>query len=54
MADAVTPQSGKLQTDRATVQGHMVVSAVVVFGRYIKGGTGSSYLAIVTASPTLV
>ena len=53
MVDAVLPQSGKLQTDRATVQGHMVYSEAVVFWRYRKGGTGSSYLAIVTASPTL-
>ena len=28
--DAVHPQSGKFQTDRATVQGHMVHSAEVV------------------------
>ena len=40
MVDAVHPQSGKYQTDRATVQGHMVYSEVVVFRRYKKGGTG--------------
>ena len=40
MVDAAHPQSGKFQTDRATVQGHMVYSEVVVFWRYKKGGTG--------------
>ena len=37
-----------------TVQGPLVVSEVIVFGRHRKGGTGSSYLAILTASPSLV
>ena len=40
MVDVVHPQSGKYQTDRATVQGHMEYSEVVVFRRYKKGGTG--------------
>ena len=46
MMDAVHPQSGKLQTDGATVQGHMVYSEAVFFWRYRKGGTGRSYLAL--------
>ena len=40
MVDAVHPQSGKYQTDRATVQGHVEYSEVVVLRRYKKGGTG--------------
>ena len=40
MVDAAHPQSKRFQTDRATVQGHMVYSEVVVFWRYKKGGTG--------------
>ena len=51
--DAVHPQSGKFQTDRATVQGHMVHSAEVVSWRYKKGERFCSYLAIVTVSSTL-
>ena len=47
------PQSGKFQTDRATVQGHMVRSAEVVSWRYKKGERYCSYLAIVTGSSTL-
>ena len=46
MMDAVHPQSGKLQTDRATVQRHMVYSEAVVFWRYRKGETGRNYLAL--------
>ena len=40
IVDAVHPQSGKFQTDRATVQGHRVHSEVGVFWRYKKGGNG--------------
>ena len=47
------PQSGMFQTDRATVQGHMVHSAEVVSSRYKKGERYCSYLAIVTGSSTL-
>ena len=47
------PQSGKFQTNRATVQGHMVHSAEVVSWRYQKGERYCSYLAIVTGSSTL-
>ena len=39
MVDAVHPRSGKLQTDRATVQGHMVYSEAVVLWRDREGGT---------------
>ena len=51
--DVVHPQSGKFQTDRATVQGHLVHSAEVVSWRYKKGERHCSYLAIVTGSSTL-
>ena len=37
--DAVHPQSGKFETNRATVQGHMGHSEEVVFWRYKEGGT---------------
>ena len=53
MVDAVHPQSGKYQTECATVQGHMEYSEVVVFRRYNKGERLSSYQAMVTASFTL-
>ena len=51
--DAVHPQSGKFQTDRATVQGHMVHSEEVVSWRYKQGERFCSYIASVTASSTL-
>ena len=47
------PQSRKFQTDRATVQGHLVHSAEGVSWRYKKGERYCSYLAIVTGSSTL-
>ena len=47
------PQPGKLHTDRATVQGHMVHSAGVVSWRYKKGERFCSCLAIVKGSSTL-
>ena len=40
MVDAVHPQSGKFQTDRATVQGHMVHSEVLSSGGTTKRGNG--------------
>ena len=48
------PQSRKFQTDRATVQGHLVHSAEGVSWRYKKGERYCSYLAIVTGSSTLL
>ena len=53
MVDAAHPQSGKYQTDRATVQGHMVYSGGCLLEVQKKGERVSSYLAMVTASSTL-
>ena len=54
MVDAVHPQSGKYQTDRATVlKGIWSIQRWLSSGGTKKGERVSSYLAMVTASFTL-